>query len=68
MSGTFLRQFGVEKTLTWFVYTGEDVPIGEDIDKNFVIPLMMLERYGDGILKTLVGYPADKAVEECEAK
>ena len=51
-----------------FMYTGEDVPIGEDIDKNFVIPLMMLERYGDGILKTLVGYPADKAVEECEAK
>ena len=51
-----------------FMYTGEDVPISEDIDKNFVIPLMMLERYGDGILKTLEGYPADKAVEECEAK
>lgn len=50
-----------------FMYTGEDIPSGHDIDKNFVVPLLMLERYGDGILKTLLGYPADKAVEECEA-
>lgn len=48
-------------------YCGNTLPTTEQIERNFYVNVLMVDRYGDGIAKVLFGVGTPKeAIEECE--